>query len=157
MEFGKLSGGGTILEHLRYSWMEVKGFVQRGLYGWAEHDTWSYYSYISRVSVGMLNRLRDAPNGYPIAMVDFTDCEEDQPIIWKAILTTIIEGFEALNEMDEMNYLDLFPMEGNPTSIMDMHWSDDDWAEIKAIEEDLRNTYEQGMDYYREFFLCLWD
>lgn len=69
---------------------EIIAFIQRGLYGYAPHDTASVDTYISHVLVGMLQLLKD--HGSVPWEVNGTPMASDK---WAKILQTMIDGFEA--------------------------------------------------------------
>lgn len=65
----------------------IGGFFQRGRRGWADHDTWSFDTYLAEVLAGGLRRLADKNHGYPC---DFPGEAEG----WQAWLRDKADWFE---------------------------------------------------------------
>jgi len=91
-------------------WRAVKYFCQRGYRGYADCDHWDMDSYLEHVMIGLLRDLKTHAHGYPDSLSRFDsqsraiedpDRLEDCPGFtrWQAILTEIIEGLEASQEL----------------------------------------------------------
>ena len=88
----------------------VKYFCQRGYRGYADCDHWAMDSYLEQVMIGLLTDLKKYAHGFPDSLSEhdpqsraIVDSEriEDYPgfIKWQAILSEIIEGLEASQEL----------------------------------------------------------
>ena len=102
---------------------------QRAFHGYSNRDAWETFNYLTIVSSGLIKELRDAYSSHP---VDLT------PEEWKAILTSILEGFQASERMSE------WPYEGTPEE------------ERELFEKD-KVTFETGMGLLTKWWLNLWD
>lgn len=76
------SGYRTITD-IRYIPANIRGFIHRGRYGWAEKDVWNVDMHIVDVLVGMLEHYKDHTMGYP------ADTTEDA---WNARIDEILWG-----------------------------------------------------------------
>jgi hypothetical protein len=77
-----------IPKHIYY---EVRYFIQRGLYGYADSDTWSLDYYLSSWLPSAIRRLQGA-HGHPCGLTQKK---------WEIILERIAEGFEAGIKIEE--------------------------------------------------------
>ena len=102
---------------------------QRAFRGYSDGDTWETFSYLTIVASGLITRLRDTQCGNPESLT----MEE-----WKAILTSILEGFKASERMSEWAY------EGNMN-------------EQTALYDKDKVTFENGMSLLTKWWLNLWD
>jgi hypothetical protein len=84
----------------------IKYFCQRGWRGYASCDYWDADSYFENVMLGVIKDLREHAHGYPESMADYGPGEDVPEGVedtgferWKAVLTEIIEGLEASQEL----------------------------------------------------------
>jgi hypothetical protein len=73
----------------------VKYFVQRGLRGWANCDTWSLYDYLNEVLPEAIGHLKYHTHSIPMSIT-----EEE----WNKILTEIQVGFFASRSIADAKY-----------------------------------------------------
>jgi hypothetical protein len=102
---------------------------QRAFKGYADYDVWETFSYLTIVASGLIRTLRDDYSSHPESLT-----EEE----WKAILTSILEGFQASDRMSE------WPYEGTS-------------EEQKVLYEEDKVTFETGMGLLTKWWLNLWD
>jgi hypothetical protein len=74
---------------------EIKSFIHRGLYGYANNDVWSLDYYLAKVISNSVRHLKEHLHGYPSGLT------EDE---WDEILEKIIIGFEANIKLDDVEY-----------------------------------------------------
>lgn len=80
-----------------YYGRELKYFIQRGLYGYADNDWWSIDYYLSQWMPSAVRKV-GAGHGYP------GRGEANTPQKWKAICEKIAKGFEASYKISEYDY-----------------------------------------------------
>lgn len=81
----------------RHFTARYKHLRQRAERGWSYRDVWSLFDYLNDVIIGTVTHLRATEHGYPASLhgegePSDTDTGSEA---WKAVLTKIIEGFEA--------------------------------------------------------------
>lgn len=54
-----------MIRQIRYFFLEIKWFIQRGKRGWADCDVWAIDSYLNRVIPAMLENLANCKHGAP--------------------------------------------------------------------------------------------
>jgi hypothetical protein len=170
----------------------VKEFCARGYYGWAGRDWWNIDDYLAPIIVDMVAYLRDhtiamGPMGLVSEWIpdvvfntdtgEFEWCDghpaspeyfdKIHSALWGAILTAIVEGFEAWQELVSYDYqhsIDGYP---GDTDIpgesfeqsMDRYgdWYDKHREEINSQEEVLQERFNLGMSLFKEYYGGLWD
>ena len=144
---------------------EAKHFIQRGRRGWSYRDSWDIFSYLDDIIPAMIKQKRDFGMGYQEIRTEederlqdyhteaYIERHKDDCDKFKAILTEIIEGFEA-----HKHFTDCMG-EGCP----------DDWEHCKKRAEDagekwdysdhyeLRAKFKRGMELFHEWYDALWD
>jgi len=86
------------ISNIRHFPKKIKWFIQRGRRGWADCDTWSWDSYISRVNIEGLKFLKENKHTYPNNLT---------PELWGEKLDIMIRGFESsLERTDILNWVD---------------------------------------------------
>ena len=75
----------------QYFYYGLKYFIQRGLYGYSDRDTWSLDEYIASWLPSAVRRLQNS-HGHPCGLT---------PKKWEKILENIARGFEAGLKIDE--------------------------------------------------------
>ena len=110
-----------------YHIKRVRWFIQRGRRGYADCDWWEMDSYLTRIILPMLKRLRNESMGYP------GYGQASTPEKWKSLLDEMIECFEIAQRIDGWDY-DLY---------------NDSLADIKL--------FEKKMKVFTRWFFALWD
>ena len=70
---------------IKYKYLNVKWFIQRGKRGYADCDVWDISSYLTSITLPMLKRFKEGGHGYP-GMLTYE--------IWDKKLATMIEAWE---------------------------------------------------------------
>jgi hypothetical protein len=149
---------GTLFNWGRGPFWHLGQFIERGRYGCNDADSWSLDSYLLRVKIRGLKKLREREFGYPMyvndvdgnemmQLVSWRDEEEEghseySMAIWKSILTDMIDGFDAKIKIDEGWY------EGD-----EYHYPHQNEEEYK----ELNNKFNTAMGLYVHNFGALWD
>lgn len=100
---------------------EIKMKYQLVTRGYSDRNWYGMCDDIAELNIKLLTELRDNGNGYPAGLTEKK---------WKAILTKMIDGFEAHLDYDV-----------------------NDFKKIKKNEK----KFDEGMDLYKEWFPNLWD
>lgn len=122
------------LRHLR---RRARFARQRIKQGYSSGDVWSLDYYLNRVIIGGMTELRENLHGFPAELlpdpVDNSDKEESEnaSALWAAILTGIIEGFEAAQAIVELS-------------------GSEDFADLQAV-------FDLGFDLFHDYYFHLWD
>ena len=80
------------LSTIKEAHRKVQYFIQRGRRGYADCDAWNLHGYLSSWMPDALRQLRDG-NAYPYPLT---------AKLWEEKLTTMIEGFEALQRQENL-------------------------------------------------------
>jgi hypothetical protein len=104
----------------------------RGLNGWCAEDTWSWFSYQTKVNIEALEDFKRYLHGYPCGQN-----EEGAEQKWDDIIQKIIDGFKAIREIEECEWVDL------PNS--------------KERLSELEKIRDEGLSLYAKWFKHLWD
>jgi hypothetical protein len=107
---------------------EIKYFIQRGMRGYSDRDTWSIDYYLSSWMPGALKQMIKYGNSYP------GHGEANTPKKWKEIVKKIIVGFEASKKIADFD----FNSKNN---------------EIKRLQ----TTQIKGLKLFIKWFDALWD
>lgn len=147
---------------LPYTLRRVKWFWQRGVRGYSDNYAWDIRSHIASVLLGSLTVMRDHLNGYPGDLtVDEGEGDPDWEFAaWVAVLTAMIDGFQAIIDLDSHNYLAGAPVpnfEGNLKDDPFWTWCDEHDADIRIIEKELHGRGEVALDLFKEYYWNLWD
>jgi hypothetical protein len=105
----------------------ARNLDERAKYHFGREDIWSFFTVNAAAQVRALKTLRDEAHGYPNC---FNSMEE-----WKDALTTMINGWQAIIDQDEME------------------WSLTYYADWEALQE----RFKKGMEVYVELYQHLWD
>jgi len=119
-----------ILYNIRNFPREIKWFFQRGIRGYSDSDLWSLDDYLSKWLPKALKQFNERRLGHPYALNDKK---------WDKILKDIIKGFEAHHRYTNFEYGDV--------SVNKLD---------KLMEKD-RDTFNKGLDLFREHYSNLWD
>lgn len=141
--------GGAINEWPRqmYAWWH------RGWHGWAQHDTWSFDTYLARIiSAGVLY-LRVTAHGHPSQIKSMKE--------WKRILSDVAYTFMICGKSADDEWA--LPIDGTPWT---MRW----YRKQQKFERTMPRMfhthiitrseyrrYQRGWVYFRQFFHNLWD
>lgn len=128
----------THLRELRWAW-------QRASRGWADCDAWSIYSYVDRIMLGAIRRMREDRIGCPAMCIEEgallnEDGIPDEALKagvqkWDGILQEIEEGYAAAVALDEYEI---------------------DFAD-KTAYADAQAKRDRGRALALEYWECLWD
>jgi hypothetical protein len=155
----------SVAQFLRWFPRTVSDWAVRGYRGYADCDVWSVDSYLSGLLPRMLNQLREQTHGYPCSMdllltEEMGANDEVGMNLWVAILTAIIDGFEAHTTLNETvpwydDSPDLtFPFKaGDEFSL----WLEENNDSIKEQMETERVKIARGMELFVEYYDALWD
>jgi len=158
-----------------YYWAKYK--IQRANRGWADCDVGSLDYYLSQWLPDALKLLRSTKHGTPFSMFEPGECETIQSdgtqwageeasaraeAKWQVTLTKMIEGFEALNRMDDGLYeseLGPYPMSihflediNNPSEEREQRYK-----KSRGLEKRDEAIFQEGMKLFVEHFRDLWD
>jgi hypothetical protein len=144
------------IRHLSTFPRVISEFFIRGKNGWAPSDTWSLDYYNSKVMIGAISHLRSNNVGHP-CLDEWSDNEEDWEFIWAAILTAMIDGFQACLSYVGQDNVKYFPPHSTELSSIHSWWTENEWAEMRAMEDEYLETFKENFKLYSEFYLNLWD
>lgn len=125
---------------------KIKWFIQRGIRGWADCDVWSFDSYLNKIIISGLKRLKENHQGCPSDLWDEyavnQECHK-----WYFIIDEMIQGFEAADTI----------VNGHCMYFSEI---DNGMMEYRLDKEQLENLskkYKRGMKLFSEYYLNLWD
>lgn len=145
-----------------YRWMksffrlpkEIKWCWQRMTRGWANSDTWSFDSYISKVIADALTYFADNLHSAPPEMFDETAYTTDgnHRIAnrelhnqgfenWKICVGKMVAGFRAVEEIDNLDMKDF----------------DNDYEAFTKKGDEVEAKRIEGMNLFVKHFHALWD
>jgi len=127
-------------------WFEVKEGFRRMFRGYGDYDVWGYNSANSVRQIAILSRLRRTKCGFPYTVFKedgFEAPSDVQEKAWDKILDTMIDGFQAILDWDEV-------------FIKDKNGAYDPVASDKARAKCMRR-FKKGMKVYTEYYFTLWD
>ena len=114
--------------------LAVKWAYQRVVRGYDDPFVWSMYSEHSKMMIAALTKLRNSHVGSPMPDVD--DDTIDIHALWESQLDTIIDGFKAMQEMEELTWSDAFN---------------------KEKQQELDERFTTGMKLFTKHYRSLWD
>lgn len=76
---------------------KIKWFIQRGIQGYADCDTWGLDEYFSQLIARAIRHQIKISHGYPSSLKSHKK--------WVKILTEIAEGFEEYKEFQSAHYV----------------------------------------------------
>lgn len=137
----------------RYLFKWVKWFFQRGSRGWADCDWWNMNSYLIKVTIPMLKKLKE---GHSYPYVEGAKDENE----WCERLDEMIEAFEAAQRViedeytiDDVNWWEAF---SNPTPKLKEDVSIAIQKSIKMSKAD-QKIFEKKIKVFVKWFYQLWD
>ena len=124
---------------------DLKWFIQRGKYGYAECDFWNFDAYLTDIIIAGIDYLKNNSHGCPNEFYDNkninNECEK-----WMFLLDEILKGFKAGKEI----------INDSPTT-----WKKYDGYYRHSFNEEkaklLAKKFERGMELFSKHFLNLWD
>ena len=167
-----------IIESPSYYYYEIKYFIQRGIRGWSNRDSWSIDWYLTSILVPILKKLKENKHGHPMQVYP-KDCkldkygnpikEEEKKAIqrWNYILNIIIKTFETTQKIQVDHW---FYQNSNKYSNKlankyrkinktlkqkrpNLYNSND--LHVMTKEECIK--YEEGWKYFQKYYFNLWD
>lgn len=149
----------NFVQHYR----EVKYFIQRGIRGWSDRDTWCFSSYNARVCREAITFLKKHKSGWPCGMFEFTESRNPTPEEeiqaqekWHGILNDIIFAFTCAEAIANQDYYDWNEKsveiytrlrEENPEL----------YSNIKFMTKEETERMKKGFGLFAEHFFDLWD
>ncbi len=141
----------------------IPNWWQRGQRGWGDADTWGLDSYLARVIRDSIKHLRTYVHGHPTLLEPITGNFVDDMDKWKYILDTIVETFETVLKIIniELQYI--------PSENYTENWFNDTtrkWKGFNKKNPDIKTRpmtlneikkYEEGWNYFKKYFCTLWD
>lgn len=156
------------MNRIRFIWTDLKyntkKYFQRLFRGYADSDLWSLDSFLAELLYKMMDKfIKVKRMGYHVIEDGMDDEEAEQK--WEDVLKDILAGFKAAISLCQDDYIDDYVTgyrdeECNKTdgSTFIMHnWPILDYDGIKKKEEELKATFNKGMDLFKEYFFGLWD
>lgn len=119
---------------LSESRLRIKWAYQRVVRGYDDTFVWSMYSEHCKLMIAALTQLRNEHVGSP--MPDEEDESTDIHKLWESQLDEMIDGFKAMQEME------------------DLTWSD---AFNKTKQKALDVRFTKGMKLFTKHYRSLWD
>jgi hypothetical protein len=116
----------------------IKYFCQRGWRGYADCDSWDADGYFEIVMIGVLTHLRETTPGYPASLAEYGPGEDvPEGVVdsgmdrWKAVLTEIIDGLNAAQELRKED------------TVPDGVYSDEpiEWEKVKEFPEEKESLW----------------
>ena len=140
----------------------IKSFIQRGIRGWSDCDTWSFDIYLSKIIYGGVRYLRDNKSGYPIlngkdideSINRYNTHADENATMWLGILYKIIKTFKTAEGISN----------GDIWYIPSKEWTEKEYntlskrlkkEEVLTKQESIE--YEEGFDLFKKYFHNLWD
>ena len=124
---------------------EIKYFIQRGKKGFSERDLWSFDDYLCEIIPPALRQLAKRSCGCPGNLWDDKKTN-DHCHRWKEILEEIAQGFEAIQQIMDLDFFKFIKKDGHYSHEID-----------KEKERLLTKKYERGMELFVKYFMNLWD
>lgn len=115
---------------------EIRDFIQRGLYGYGEAQTWGINWYIATILPEMLREMASFHCGHP---VEFVDDPEDTDR-WGEILIEIAEGFEAYTTWEDRAFEEDLSKE-----------------DFQKAYDDMEKKLNNSLDLMKKWYGNLWD
>lgn len=155
-----------------YRWLKYK--IQRANRGWAVCDTWDLDHYLCQWLPDALRHIKKVKHGIPSVVFPtdpkFMDetgnpTREAQDIAlerWDKILLQIINGFEAMRRVFEMDYeKELGPFPGTDNWLFESRAprpeTKEYYEKIRQLEDRDRALFKEAMGLFTEYYECLWD
>ena len=127
---------------------EVKWFIQKGIRGWADKDTWDFDNYISTVIQNALLHFKKNKNGYPHNLT-----EEE----WNEILNKIIYSFHTATLISNGAYFYLNTQENKLEDYIKAKEQMKGLDYLVVMSWDDCKRYEEGLRLFTKHLHSLWD
>jgi len=152
----------------------IRWFIQRGIRGWSNRDTWGLDDYLSGFLPQALRYLKEHKHGVPFGAFpegpqyiaeDGNPTDEAYALAtaaWDAIMEKMIAGFEANNRLGDGLYekeLGPYPSR-RPVGTSCEAWDkvkDDRMIAVRALEAQDQAILEEGLALFAKHFQSLWD
>ena len=143
---------------MKYKLKQIKWWFQKRIRGYSDADLWSLDYFLADFLHKIMSSYIAYPkSGYP--------AQFETPEEWDAILLKIKDGFKAAVDLTNENYIDNYITgyrdeeahctDGSTFIMHDMPILD--IGGIKKKESELKDTFNTGMDLFKEYFFGLWD
>lgn len=146
---------------------EIKWFFQRGIRGWSERDTWSYFSYNAKVNYEALKWLKKYKHGIPNQV--FADIKEQRGYTdeefneaqkkWDSILDEMIFAFEMIKKSEYDGTIEMFyPSKDDPNKhCLDGTSFSKKYPDHYLMTKEEDDRIKNGMKLFIEHYFSLWD
>lgn len=147
------------LDLLEWNLKSIWWFIQRGRRGWADCDSWGYFSYNAQVNRDVLKHLKKIKNGIPNSMFDIDEprnpTDEEVKVAekkWDTILDDMIFAFDQIVQL-EGNLIGWYP---NRT---DSQWDEfrSKYPETRLQTQEEAERMKHGMQLFIDNYFHLWD
>ena len=127
---------------------KIKYFIQRGMRGYSDEDTWSFDDYLCEIIPPALRKLAKnhcgcgCPTEFWDSLSKNNECHK-----WAEALETMAQGFESAQSLKNMSYYKMKKHEdGSYTREID-----------EEMLKNLNLKYNAGILLFSKNFLSLWD
>ena len=149
----------------------IKWFIQRGKRGYSDCDVWELYCYLTDIIIDGAKSLQKTANGCPSSLGNSMALDLDEESKgtkeWKKILGEIVFTFETLKKVDNNEWV-MVPDEKDRKNLesrvaklnlsnRELLFKDLTHHTYHLMTEDEMNRYRKGWNYFRDYFLYLWD
>ncbi len=141
----------NLFEDLR---RDIKSFFQRGIRGYADKDVWSFDHYLSNIIYNGLNRLQTIKHGFPCGLDENSEKDEEK---WDRTLQTMIDGFEAANEVCEDSFIDKCCSKTETENFLGIEVPKLDIDKYEKECNIRKEKLSKAMDLFKKYFFDLWD
>lgn len=143
---------------MKYKLKQIKWWFQKRIRGYSDADLWCLDYFLAEfLHKIMSSYISYNKNGYP---AKFNSPEE-----WEAVLLQIKDGFKAAVDLTNEDYIEDYVTgyhdeeinctDGSKSILHNMPILN--FVGIKEKESELHETFNQGMDLFKEYFFGLWD
>lgn len=149
----------NFVQHFR----EIKYFIQRGIRGWSDRDTWCLSSYIAKTCKESIIHLKNNKNGWPCGMFNFTELRDSTPEEdkqaqekWSGILDDMIFAFTHAEKISNQDYYDWY--EGSEEYYKSLKERNPElYSDAKFMTKEEHDRMRKGLALFTEYFFELWD
>lgn len=134
---------------------DIKWAWQRAFRGYDDSMSFSFYSVNAELTVRTLKSMRARLNGHPIGLT---------PKKWEKIVDTIIDGFQAVADMDDYPFAsystwtraDMVGKEVEPSPAQ-LKARKDFVKKVEAWQKKCQTRFDKGIALYHKYYFNLWD
>lgn len=119
----------------------IKYFIQRGVRGYSDEDTWDAHYYLCKIIPPMVRNIKENSIGCPSDLYDESK-KNDECWRWEEVLESIAQGFEAAIDLSFMKY---------------MEFKDGKMQSNEERRKNLVKKYEEGISLFHDYFMALLD